>query len=132
MTTKPVILAVDDEPTALTVIARDVQREFGANYQIVGATSGGEALETLTQFKLRTEAVALLLVDQGMPQMTGVAFLEQAMQPVPGCQARPIDGACRWRRADPHHAQGCARRLPAQALGLTPRAALPHPEGPAG
>ena len=43
MTTKPVILVVDDEPTALAAIARDVQREYGADYQIVRATSGSEA-----------------------------------------------------------------------------------------
>jgi thioredoxin reductase (NADPH) len=96
MTRKPVILAVDDEPTLLAVTARDVQREFGANYQIVGATSGGEALETLTQFKLRNEAVALLLVDQGMPHMTGVEFLQQARHLYPDAKrvllTVPADG----------------------------------------
>jgi thioredoxin reductase (NADPH) len=83
MTTKPVLLAVDDEPTTLAAIERDVEREYGANFRIVSATSGREALATLKQLKLRNEAVALLLIDQRMPQMTGVEFLEQAMELFP-------------------------------------------------
>lgn len=83
MTTKPVIMAVDDEPTALAAIERDVQREDGADFRIVSATSGSEALAILKQLKLRNEAVALLLIDQRMPQMTGVEFLEQAMELYP-------------------------------------------------
>ena len=83
MTTKPVLLVVDDEPTVLQAIERDVQREYGADYQIVCATSGSEALETLKQLKLRNEPVALLLIDQRMPQMTGVEFQEHAMELFP-------------------------------------------------
>jgi len=83
MTMKPVIMAVDDEPTALAAIERDVQREDGADFRIVSATSGSEALAMLKQLKLRNEAVALLLIDQRMPQMTGVEFLEQAMELYP-------------------------------------------------
>ena len=59
MTTKPVLLAVDDEPSVLQAIERDVQREYGADYQIVCATSGSEALELLKQLKLRNEAGGL-------------------------------------------------------------------------
>ena len=69
MTTKPVLLAVDDEPTTLAAIERDVEREYGADFRIVSATSGREALAMLKQLKLRNEAVALLLIDQRMPQM---------------------------------------------------------------
>jgi thioredoxin reductase (NADPH) len=83
MTTKPVLFIVDDEPTALATIERDVEHEYGADFQIVCATSSSEALETLKQLKLRNEAVALLLIDQRMPQMTGVEFLEQAMELYP-------------------------------------------------
>ena len=83
MTMKPVIMAVDDEPTALAAIERDVQREDGADFRIVSATSGSEALAMLKQLKLRNEAVALLLIDQRMPHMTGVEFLQQAMELYP-------------------------------------------------
>jgi thioredoxin reductase (NADPH) len=80
MTTKPVLFVVDDEPAALAAIERDVQHAYGADFQIVCATSGSEALATLKQLKLRNEVVALLLIDQRMPHMTGVEFLEQAME----------------------------------------------------
>ena len=59
MTTKPVLLAVDDEPTTLAAIERDVQCEYGADFRIVSATSGSEALATLKQLKLRNEAGGL-------------------------------------------------------------------------
>jgi len=40
------------------------------------ADSGATALEALKQLKLRNDPVALFLVDQRMPQMSGVEFLE--------------------------------------------------------
>jgi thioredoxin reductase (NADPH) len=96
MTTKPVFFIVDDEPTVLAVIAYDVGREYGADFQMVCTTSGSEALATLKQLKLRNETVALLLVDQRMPHMTGVQFLEQAMQLYPDAKrvlmTVPADG----------------------------------------
>jgi thioredoxin reductase (NADPH) len=96
MTTKPVLFIVDDEPTALAAIEHDVQAEYGADFQIVCATSGSEALAMLRQLKLRNEAVALLLIDQRMPHMTGVECLEQAMQLYPDAKrvllTVPADG----------------------------------------
>src|SRR5437764_6987196 len=83
MTTRPVLLAVDDELTALAAIERGLRREYGADFRIVCATSGSEAIATLKKLKLRNELVALLLVAQRMPQMTGVEFLEQAMDLFP-------------------------------------------------
>src|SRR5512135_3594593 len=83
MTTKPVLLAVDDELTLLAAIERDLLREYGADFRIVCATSGSEALATLKQLKLRNEPVALLLVAQHIQEMTGVEFLEQAMDLFP-------------------------------------------------
>ena len=80
---KPVILAVDDEPGVLGAIMRDLRRQYGKTYALVRATSGVEALDALRQLKLRAEPVALLLVDQRMPQMTGVELLAEAMQIFP-------------------------------------------------
>jgi thioredoxin reductase (NADPH) len=76
---KPVILAVDDEPSVLAAVVRDVRHHYGKDYSVARAGSGAEALETLRDLKLRSETVALLLVDQRMPGMTGVAFLREAM-----------------------------------------------------
>jgi thioredoxin reductase (NADPH) len=75
---KPVIFTVDDDPEVLQAIARDLRRQYGDRYRILRADSGQQALEALQQLTLQNETVALLLVDQRMPHMTGVKFLEQA------------------------------------------------------
>lgn len=80
---KPVILAVDDDPEVLQAIARDLRRQYGDRFRVIRADSGNSALEVVQQLTLRNEAVALFLVDQRMPQMAGVEFLEQAMDPFP-------------------------------------------------
>jgi len=80
---KPVILAVDDEPAVLSAVERDLRRRYGKDYQLVRAESGGAALDVLKQLKLRDSTVALFLVDQRMPVMTGVEFLQQALEQYP-------------------------------------------------
>ena len=80
---KPVILTVDDDPAVSRAVARDLRRHYGEGHRIVRAESGPEALETLKQLKLRGETVAALIADYRMPQMTGIEFLEQAMDLYP-------------------------------------------------
>jgi thioredoxin reductase (NADPH) len=80
---KPVILAVDDEPAVLSAVARDLRRKYGKDYQVVPFESGGAALDALNQLKLRDATVALFLADQRMPVMSGVEFLEQAIELYP-------------------------------------------------
>ncbi|MCU0568396.1 MAG: FAD-dependent oxidoreductase [Oculatellaceae cyanobacterium Prado106] len=83
---KPVILTVDDDPDVLQTIARDLRQQYGDRYRIVRADSGASALEATQQLKLRNEAIALFLVDQRMPNMSGVEFLEQALGVFPGAK----------------------------------------------
>ncbi len=80
---KPVILTVDDDPEVLQAIARDLRSHYGSRFRIVRADSGQSAIEAVQQLKLRNEPVALFLVDQRMPQMSGVEFLEQALKIFP-------------------------------------------------
>ncbi|MBV8886724.1 MAG: FAD-dependent oxidoreductase [Chroococcidiopsidaceae cyanobacterium CP_BM_RX_35] len=80
---KPVILAVDDDPEVLQAVARDLRREYGDRFRVLRADSGATALEALQQVKLRNEPVAQFVVDQRMPQMSGVEFLEQAIELFP-------------------------------------------------
>lgn len=80
---KPVILTVDDDPEVLQAIARDLRSQYGSRFRIVRADSGQSAIETVQQLKLRNEPIALFLVDQRMPQMSGVEFLEQALKTFP-------------------------------------------------
>jgi thioredoxin reductase (NADPH) len=78
MTAKPILLTVDDDPDVLRAVERDLRRHYAAEYRILRADAGATALNTLRQVKERDEPVALFLVDQRMPQMSGVEFLEQA------------------------------------------------------
>jgi thioredoxin reductase (NADPH) len=80
---KPVILTVDDDPAVSRAVARDLRRHYGENYRIVRAESGPDALETLAELKLRGETVAVFVADYRMPQMSGIEFLEEAMDIFP-------------------------------------------------
>ncbi|MFL6195070.1 MAG: FAD-dependent oxidoreductase [Thermoanaerobaculia bacterium] len=76
---KPVLFAIDDDAEVLRAVDRDLRREYGEHYRVMRANSGPSALEALEQLKVRSTPVALFLVDQRMPQMTGVEFLERAI-----------------------------------------------------
>ena len=80
---KPVILTVDDDPAVSRAVARDLRRHYGETYRIVRAESGTDALETLNELKLRGETVAVFVADYRMPQMSGIEFLEEAMDIFP-------------------------------------------------
>ncbi len=78
MVAKAAILAVDDDRTVLNAVERDLRQKYGRDYRVVKAESGASALDAVAQLKQRDESVALFVVDQRMPQMNGVEFLEQA------------------------------------------------------
>jgi thioredoxin reductase (NADPH) len=80
------ILTVDDDPAVSRAVARDLRRRYGDTYRIVRAESGEQALDALREMKLRGETVAVLLADYRMPQMSGLEFLEAAMDLYPGAR----------------------------------------------
>jgi thioredoxin reductase (NADPH) len=80
---RPTILAVDDEPTVLAAVARDLRRGFGEHYRILRAGSGGEAVELLTEMRRRGESLAMTVADQRMPGMEGTELLVKARQIYP-------------------------------------------------
>ena len=83
---RPTILTVDDDPLVSEAIARDLTSQYGADYRIVRATSGPEALGVLTRLALRDEPVALIAADQRMPEMTGIELLDRARTHAPGAK----------------------------------------------
>jgi thioredoxin reductase (NADPH) len=83
---KPVLLTVDDDPGVSRAVARDLRRRYGQDYRIVRAESGRQALEALREIKLRGDPVAVLLADYRMPEMSGLEFLEQAMDLFPNAR----------------------------------------------
>jgi len=80
---KPVIMTVDDEPEVLNAVERDLRKQYAAEYRIVKASSGAQALDAVRQLKQRNAPVALFLVDARMPKMSGTQFLIEARQIYP-------------------------------------------------
>ena len=78
--TRPVILSVDDDREVLGAIERDLRRKYRPDYRIVTAASGPDALEAARELKRRGTPVALFLVDQRMPTMTGTQLLAELRQ----------------------------------------------------
>jgi thioredoxin reductase (NADPH) len=75
---KPVMLAVDDDPEVLQAVSRDLRKRYGDRYRVVRADSAQVALEAVRELKRKNEPLALFLVDQRMPRMSGVDFLQEA------------------------------------------------------
>ena len=80
---KPVIFTIDDDSSVLNSIERDLRAHYGQDYRILPIDSGQAALDYLKKLGQRNETVALFLVDQRMPEMSGVEFLEQAIKAYP-------------------------------------------------
>jgi thioredoxin reductase (NADPH) len=80
---KPILLSVDDDSDVLRAIERDLRSKYGAEYRVMGSDSPEGALTLLKQLKVRNDSVALLLADQRMPHMDGVAFLREGMRIFP-------------------------------------------------
>jgi thioredoxin reductase (NADPH) len=80
---KPILLSVDDDSDVLRAVERDLRSKYGAEYRVIGSDSPEGALTLLKQLKVRNDSVALLLADQRMPHMDGVAFLQEGMKIFP-------------------------------------------------
>lgn len=75
---KPVILSVDDDPEVLGAIERDLRKHYRGDYRVMRAGSGQEGLEVARELKARGAAIALFLVDERMPGMSGTQLLAEA------------------------------------------------------
>lgn len=80
---KPVIVSLDDDPSVLNSVERDLRARYGRDYRILAADSGKAALDYMKKMEQRNEIVALFLVDQRMPEMSGTEFLEEALKVYP-------------------------------------------------
>jgi thioredoxin reductase (NADPH) len=77
---KPVILAVDDEPEVIQAVQRDLRARYSDDYRIVWAGGGQEAIDTLRTLALQDTPVALMVVDQRMPSVTGIDVLRETLE----------------------------------------------------
>jgi len=86
MANRPAMLTIDDDPAVSRAVARDLRRRYADEFRIVRAESASQALDALREIKLRGEQVAVLLADYRMPQMSGIEFLEEAMDLFPAAR----------------------------------------------
>jgi thioredoxin reductase (NADPH) len=75
---KPFIISVDDDPNVLKVIELDLRKRYGSLFRVFSLNSGNAAMEHLQSLQERNEQIALFIIDQRMPQMSGVEFLTKA------------------------------------------------------
>jgi len=71
------ILIVDDEEAIL----ESLELTLGSDYNVITASNGEEGLEKLERAsQAEAGAVALIITDQVLPKMSGVEFLERAIE----------------------------------------------------
>ncbi len=80
---KPIIFTIDDDPSVLNSVERDLRSHYGQAYRVLPIDSAQSALDYLQKLEQRNEVVALFLVDQRMPGMSGTEFLLEAIKAYP-------------------------------------------------
>jgi thioredoxin reductase (NADPH) len=78
MQKRPVIMIVDDEPTALTAMLDALAGRYGGDYRVISHLRATDALSELEKIRQENDQVALLIADQWMPDLNGVEFLQEA------------------------------------------------------
>lgn len=77
---KPFILALDDDPGVLRAVERDLRSKFAGGYRILASDAPQKAIDLTRQIAARGDRIALFIVDQRMPQMSGTEFLREAIK----------------------------------------------------
>jgi thioredoxin reductase (NADPH) len=75
---RPAIVAVDADPSALGHISTELERRYDRDYQILYFTSATEAVTRLERLRDTGDRVALVLAAQWMPELTGTELLGRA------------------------------------------------------
>lgn len=107
MANRPVMVAVDDEPSELASLSEALSRRFGNDYRIVAERSAPAALETIARLENAGEDLALVIADQWMPELNGSEFLGKVRALVPMAK-RALLVAWGDRTASPTILKGCA------------------------
>ena len=121
---KPVIFTIDDDPSVLNSVERDLRSHYGQAYRILSLNQGQAALDYLKKLEQRNEMVALFLVDQRMPEMNGVEFLLRSHQNLSASQTCSADCLCRYTSGDRFDQRSGAGLLPDETLASAGRTSV--------
>ena len=72
---RPLLLAVDADPEALSRIEAHLQRRFGADFRVRGELSAAAALDQLETAQKQGDPVVTVLADQWLPDVSGAELL---------------------------------------------------------
>ena len=89
---QPVLLAVDGDPAAKTLILGELRKRYGADYEVSCEGSGAAALGALERVKARGGKVALVLADLRLPDMSGIELLTRAHRLHPAAKRAVVTG----------------------------------------
>jgi thioredoxin reductase (NADPH) len=78
------ILIVDHDEAALNILQRDLERRYGADYDVLSARSAEQALTFLIDLAARKQTVALVIAYQWMADMSGIEVLTLCRAHHPG------------------------------------------------
>jgi CheY-like chemotaxis protein len=109
---------------------RDLRSRYGERYRIARSTSGAEALTALEEFARRDQAVALIVSDHRMPEMTGIELLHIPRRRHPA-RSWSCSRRTRHRRRHQGNQRHRSRPLPDEAMGAARGAAVPCRRRPA-
>jgi thioredoxin reductase (NADPH) len=90
------IVCVDDDPIALGQVEHELTKRYGADYELRLATSGASAVALVQSLASERRELALVIVDEAMPDSTGIDVLTQTRLLCPGTQRALLVGA--WDR----------------------------------
>lgn len=89
---RPALLAVDDDAHVLRAVRRDLLSVYADRYRVLSTTSPADGLRILDRLADRGEEPALLLVDQRMPEMTGMEFFAESLNRFPSARRVLLTG----------------------------------------
>jgi hypothetical protein len=114
---RPALVAVCGEPDGLALVGGELQRRYGADYEIVLEAAAGDALGALSGLKQRGADVALVLAGQWLDELTGAELLARVQALHPQAKRGLLVGWRAWADRTTSEAM-----LQAMALGLRSRA----------
>ena len=98
---KPIFVVVSEDPRVRTALARDLERRFGADYDVLAAESVAAATKLLADCAERSRQVALVFADQALSGPSAVEFLAQARTSHPGCRRVLVIPRGNWSSRHP-------------------------------
>ena len=87
----PVLLAVDEDASALRDVERELRDRYARHYRVIGMRSSHEARACLEDLAAAGEEVAVVLAGQWLSGMTGSELFERGASPSSAREARAAD-----------------------------------------